>query len=156
MAVIWKIALFGSEVFYEPDGNSEVLLSAMSVTDPMMDTNWKKYDVLGAPADYKAIEEFTEVSGGIVIHNKAQKKIIDIEFVDFKFPDDRHKVDELSALLRKQWVYFYKGEFTFDNWKPHSDDACVLVAATKSIEDVYENGVTRIKMSLRGLKPKID
>ena len=153
---IWKIALFGSNTYYEPDANSEVLLSAMTVTDPMTDANWKKYDVIGAPTNYEELGDTEESTGGVAVHSPGQKKMLKLDFVDFLFPSEREKVDELSAILRKQWIYFYKGEYSFTNWKPHSDDACLLCAGTKSVEDEYDDGVTRVTMLLRGLVPKID
>ena len=41
--MIWKVAIYGSDEYFEPDENSEVSLTTMGFTDPMTEAEWLKF-----------------------------------------------------------------------------------------------------------------
>lgn len=151
---MWTIALFGTDEYYEPDGDSCVLLEDMGFTDPMLSSLWLKLDILGLPLHRKQIEgtqEFNNVS----VHSKAQKKHYKIDIDDYVFPDDFDKVTALDDVLNHYFIYLYKGSFDFENHEIHPDGKCLMVAVTKSIEDIYENGITRVSLEVVAVNPLV-
>lgn len=151
---MWTIALFGSNYYYEPDSLSEVSLTAMGFTDPMVDDSWKKFDVIASPVVREQLSDSHEMVG-VISHTKAQKKIIKVELDDFLFPDDEHKREEIEDILKCRYIYYYKGTYDFTNWSPHSDGKCLMVAGTSQVENIYEDGVTRITLTLRAVNPLV-
>lgn len=151
---MWTIALLGTDNYYEPDNSSCVLLADMGYTDPMESTDWLKLSVLGMPLHRKQIEGIQEFNN-ISVHSKAQKKHFKIDVDDFIFPDDAEIVASLDDLLNHHFIYLFKGDYDFDNYSVHPDGNCLMVAANKSIEDIYENGVTRVTLEVIAVNPLV-
>jgi hypothetical protein len=149
---MWTIALLGTDVFINPDDKSQVLLSSLGYTDPMTNADWGKYDVLGAPTQRQQIAEIQD-RNGVAYHSGGQKKVIRLEFDDFIFPDDEHKRESLENLLNYPFIYFFKGTYDFANWEIHEDLYCLAVACTKSVENIFEDAVTRVSMDLQLVNP---
>lgn len=151
---MWTIALLGNNFYYEPDENSEISLLEMGYTDPMTSGDWKKFDVIGSPVKREQLSESTDING-VTYHVKAQKKIIQVELADFIFPDEEHKREELENVLNQRYIYYYKGTYNFSNWSPHADGKCLMVTAVSQVENIYEDGVTRVSLTLRCVNPKV-
>ncbi len=155
--MIWKIALLGSDTYYEPDAKSEVSLTTMGFTDPLEDedTDWLLLDVIGAPGIRENIDGITKQGNGRAVHTKGQSKTIRLHFVDFLFPSEYDKKEALEDLLNHQFIYFYQGGYVFDNFQHHSDGKCLLVACSHSVEDDFDNGVVRVTLDMQLVNPII-
>lgn len=151
---MWTIALLGLNQYYEPDSLSEVSLLDMGFTDPMTSSSWKKFDVIGSPVKREQLSDVGDMVG-VAYHTKAQKKIIKVELDDLVFPDDEHKREELEDVLKHRYIYYYKGTYDFESWSPHSDGKCLMVAGTSSVENIYDDGVTRVTLTFRAVNPMV-
>lgn len=151
---MWTIALLGSDVYINPDEKSQVLLSALGYTDPMEDDDWLKYDILGAPTQRPQINEIQD-RNGVAYHSGGQKKVIRLDFDDFIFPADEHKREALEDLLNYPFIYLYKGTYDFENWGLHEDLYCLAISCSKEVENIFEDGVTRVTMDIQLVNPVV-
>lgn len=151
---IWKIALHGSDVHYNPDQSSEVALATIGVTDPLDDENWFAWDIIGAPTDRKQFDDI-QSRNGVAYHSRGQKKVITLYLLDFIFPDEEHHKEALEELLNKPYIYFHQGTYAFDDWSIHDPLKCVMVAVTKQDERLFEDSCTRITLNLQLVNPVI-
>lgn len=154
MAAPWKIAIFGTDTFYEPDSKSEVTLATLETSDPMTDTDWLKIDVAGMGPKPIPINETEERVGGIVVHGKTHKYLLDCKTLPFNFPADMADYFNLFAALNHKYIYLYKGTYDFTEFDIHSDSKAVMVACTHQIEDDYENGRKDVSLSFRKVYPE--
>ncbi|QLH52732.1 MAG: hypothetical protein CH6_0001 [Candidatus Kapaibacterium sp.] len=151
----WKIALFGTNQYYEIADDSTVDLSTLGVTNPMTDDSWLKFYIKGMSPHKEPYGENEERIGGIQVHNPAQIQTFEIEFIPFVFPDDMDQYEGLFALLRNKYIYLFKGEYNFTNWSIHPDGKAIRISAMPSTEDDYENGIKVVKIKARKEKPVV-
>lgn len=149
----WTIAILGTDTFYQPDADSEVLLSALSVTDPMEDENWLKVNITGMRPKPVQVNETEERVGGIAVQRKAQKMLFDCKTMPFIFPDDMAEYFDLFEALKHNYIYLFKGTYDFDEFSIHGDTKALMVACTHTIEDDDENGRKDVTLAFRKVYP---
>jgi hypothetical protein len=153
---MWTVALFGTDTYYNPDADSLVDLSALGTSNPMTDTNWLKIDIAGASPKKEIFESPRERVGGISVHSSAQKQLYQLKPDDYIFPDDMSALDSLYDLLRKRYIFFYKGTYDFttsDSWAIHPDGKAIMVSAVGKIEDDYDHGIKTVTIDLQKVNP---
>ena len=153
---MWTIALYGTDTYYEPDADSHVDLSTLGTSDPMTDSNWLKVNIAGASPKKEAFENPRERIGGISVHASAQKQVYKLHLEDYVFPDDMAVLEQLYTLLRKRYVYVYKGTYDFtsgNSWAIHPDGKAIMVSAVGATEDDYEHGLKRVTIDLQKVNP---
>ncbi len=152
----WIIALFGTNEYYEIAEDSTIDLSSLGTSNPLTDDNWLKLNIYGVSPHRELLNnEFEQRIGGIVVHNSAQIQTFNVKLAYFIFPNDMHKYEQLCDVLKKKFIYFYKGTYTFDNWSIHPDGKAIRVATKILTEDDYESGIKAVTLEMRKEKPML-
>lgn len=145
----WKIALYGTDTYYTIAEDSSIDLATLGTNNPMNDENWQKFYIKGASPHKEPYGDSEDRVGGIRVHNPWQIQTYEIELLPFVFPDDMDKYENLCALLRRKYIYLFKGNYTFDNWSIHPEGKALRVSAVISTEDDYDNGRKIVKLKIR-------
>jgi len=144
----WKIALYGTDTYFEPDSNSEVDLAIFETEDPMEDENWLILNIAGMGIKFEQIGETEERIGGFMANYSKNRDLYDIKIFPYKFPDDIDDMLDLKDVLNHKYLYLYKGDYDFDEFSIHNDNKALAIAVVGTIEEEYEKGQKTVSLKV--------
>jgi len=137
---MWKIALYGTDVDHQLDGNGELVLTSLPL-NPATNSEWLKVNIFGASPTYADESEQLNTPGGYQIDKALLRRQLTLQLESADFTDDMSIIENLKDLRLKKEIYLYNIDYPV---ALHKSGYAVRINIKTTVEDDFENGVKNI------------